>query len=111
MQVPLKPTQAWQAPFFPPPLSNTFIDTCRQYISVFRGLDLLPIDEGLSKVMQNDFVQMRKTDTSILADDFHVWLTVARFQAISFGEQSLTQERWKYTLEKEAERRHRLHHN
>jgi hypothetical protein len=99
----LKTTQAFTIPSVP-----TNVDKYRSYVSLFRTLDLQAIDESLSTVMQNDFVQSRKEDTKIQVDDFHLWLTLARFQALSFGEDKLTQERWKYTLLKEKERRQRL---
>ena len=98
----LKATQSFSQPSF------SSIDKYRAFISLFRTLDLQPIDESLSKVMQNDFVQARKDDTKIQVDDFHLWLTLARFQALSFGEDKLTEERWKYTLQQEKERRLRL---
>jgi len=104
-RVQLKPTTKFQTPVA---TDGTTLDKCRQFIALFRTLDLQPVADDLSKIIQNDFVKLRKEDATILTDDFHLWLTLARFQALSFGEEKLTEERWKYTLSKENERRSRL---
>jgi hypothetical protein len=50
----------------------------------------------------------RQKDREVNERTFHTWMNLARLQALSHGEASLTRERWAAMLEMEGRRRQRL---
>jgi len=98
-------------PFIPSQMTNEdFLDRCRFYIAFIRSFDF-ELSEELTKIVQEDFVRIRKQNASVTQEDFHLWLTLARLISLSFGENSLTQERWEYVTSLEKARTARLQSN
>jgi len=62
------------------------------------------MDDEVKEYIQLDFVHQRQQNPSVTTDDLHVWLTLSRFFALSFGESKLTKERWDYLKMREAQR-------
>uniref|UniRef100_A0A7S3QV56 Mini-chromosome maintenance complex-binding protein n=1 Tax=Dunaliella tertiolecta TaxID=3047 RepID=A0A7S3QV56_DUNTE len=65
------------------------------------------LSESMVKQLQEEFVAARKGNRMFSPENFHAQLTVARLAALSFGEQDLSMDRWKYVLnfEKQLESR------
>jgi hypothetical protein len=53
-------------------------------------------------------VASRAADSTRSQDDFHRWLTLVRLVSLSFGEASLTMQRWEHMRAMEATREERL---
>jgi outer membrane translocation and assembly module TamA len=49
-------------------------------------------------------VVQRQKDEAFAVDNLHLWLTLAKLFALSFGEQEVTEERWNYMHARETER-------
>ncbi|KFV62861.1 Mini-chromosome maintenance complex-binding protein, partial [Dryobates pubescens] len=80
----------------------------RIYLSLLKLLDY-SISEEVTKAVEEDFVEMRKSDPeSITADDLHRTLLVARFLSLSAGQTTLSRERWLRAKQLEALRKARL---
>lgn len=58
--------------------------------------------------MKNDFVEERKVEAKVTSDSFHLWLTLSRLMALSFGQETLTVDQWKVLLNMEKLRLGRL---
>ncbi|MEE6486655.1 hypothetical protein FKM82_014659 [Ascaphus truei] len=87
-----------------PSLLNKF----RIYLSLLRFLDY-SISEEVTKAVEDDFVDMRKSDPqSISADDLHRLLVVARLLSLSVGQTTLSRERWLRAKQLEMQRKNRL---
>ncbi|KAM8923929.1 mini-chromosome maintenance complex-binding protein isoform 2-T2 [Pelodytes ibericus] len=87
-----------------PSLLNKF----RVYLSLLRFIDY-SISEEVTKAVEDDFVDMRKTDPqSISADDLHLLLVVARLLSLSVGQTTLSRDRWLRAKQLEMERKKRL---
>eukprot|EP00891_Asterochloris_glomerata_P002440 jgi/Astpho2/2440/Aster-x1076 len=65
----------------------------RAFLGQVRQLDF-NIGSGIAKTLEQELVQARSEDKSLDAAVFHTWLTLARLQAISHGEMTLTTQRW-----------------
>ncbi|KAF5831262.1 hypothetical protein DUNSADRAFT_13370, partial [Dunaliella salina] len=65
------------------------------------------LSENMVKHLQEEYVKARRGNRSFSPEKFHAQLTVARLAALSFGEQDLSMDRWKYvlSLEKQLESR------
>jgi len=84
-------------------LLNEFVHEARAYITLARGLPYT-LTEDMQKIVQEDFVGMRKcSDSKVTADDLHQLLVMARLQTISLGAESLTPEIWQQTLRLDGE--------
>ncbi|NXD65828.1 MCMBP protein, partial [Eolophus roseicapillus] len=80
----------------------------RIYLSLLRLLDY-SISEEVTKAVEEDFVEMRKSDPeSVTGDDLHRTLLVARFLSLSVGQTTLSRERWLRAKQLEALRKARL---
>ncbi|XP_038614423.1 mini-chromosome maintenance complex-binding protein [Tachyglossus aculeatus] len=87
-----------------PSLLNKF----RIYLTLVRLLDYSISDE-ITKAVEDDFVEMRKSDPqSITAEDLHQLLIVARFLSLSAGQTTLSRERWLRAKQLESLRKTRL---
>ncbi|KAM4635894.1 mini-chromosome maintenance complex-binding protein [Discoglossus pictus] len=88
----------------PPSMLNKF----RIYLSLLQLLDYSISDE-VTKAVEDDFVDMRKSDPqSISADDLHRLLIVARLLSLSAGQTTLSRERWLRAKQLEIQRKNRL---
>ncbi|XP_048863655.1 mini-chromosome maintenance complex-binding protein [Brienomyrus brachyistius] len=84
----------------PPSLLNKF----RIYLTALRHQEY-SISEELTKMVEEDFVEMRKEDPqSISADDLHRTLVVARLLSLSVGQSTLSRDRWVRAKHLEARR-------
>ncbi|XP_073540700.1 mini-chromosome maintenance complex-binding protein [Phyllobates terribilis] len=87
-----------------PSLLNKF----RMYLSLLQVTDYTISEENI-KAVEDDFVDMRKSDAqSIGADDLHRLLVVARLLSLSSGQTSLSHETWLQAKELEIQRKSRL---
>lgn len=66
------------------------------------------LHEDMQKIIQEDFVNMRKADSLMTGDDLHHLLVLARFQSLSCGEKFLNRENWEIVKAMEVERKRRL---
>ncbi|NWR76053.1 MCMBP protein, partial [Centropus unirufus] len=89
-------------------LLPSVLNKFRIYLSLSRLLDY-SISEEVTKAVEEDFVEMRKSDPeSVTADDLHRTLLVARFLSLSAGQTTLSRERWLRAKQLEALRKARL---
>lgn len=80
----------------------------RIYLSLLRLRDY-SISEDVTKAVEEDFVDMRKTDPqSITAEDLHRMLVLARLLSLSVGQTTLTRERWIRAKQLDCMRKSRL---
>ncbi|XP_069755970.1 mini-chromosome maintenance complex-binding protein isoform X2 [Narcine bancroftii] len=80
----------------------------RIYLSLLRLMDYSISDE-VTKAVEEDFVEMRKSNPqSITAEDLHHLLVVARLVSLSAGHTTLSRERWQRAKQLEALRRSRI---
>jgi DNA replicative helicase MCM subunit Mcm2 (Cdc46/Mcm family) len=84
-----------------------FFEKARAYIAIFRTLEY-HLEEEMAKKVQYDFVEMRKKDPRIKQESFHLWLTLSRLLALSFGQETLKEEIWMRMLSMEDARLSRL---
>ena len=66
------------------------------------------LDSQGSSIVETYFVQARQTNNQIKPQDLHDWITHARLLALSYGETTLTQERWNQARAMEGERLQRI---
>ncbi|XP_044583274.1 mini-chromosome maintenance complex-binding protein [Cotesia glomerata] len=67
------------------------------------------LKDDITDIIQQDFVDLRRIDNKLInADSLHQLMVFARFMAISYGEDSLSVERWKQILTLEKSRLARL---
>ncbi|XP_066598815.1 mini-chromosome maintenance complex-binding protein-like isoform X2 [Prorops nasuta] len=79
----------------------------RQYLEVLKFTDF-QFTEDVTKVAQEDFVKMRRSNSQITGDDLHSLMVLARLLSLSYGHKSLQLEYWKKAIEMEDERKRRL---
>ncbi|XP_062927995.1 mini-chromosome maintenance complex-binding protein [Mobula hypostoma] len=80
----------------------------RIYLSLLRLMDYSISDE-VTKAVEEDFVEMRKSDPqSITAEDLHQLLVVARLVSLSAGQTTLSRERWQRAKQLEVLRKSRI---
>ena len=94
-------------PSFPLPLVG-FLDKCRAYLGTVRAMQSIDINEQVAVEMQRYFVQFRQENPTVESEIFHVWLTMARLSAISYGESEISLVRWQSVIELEKIRLSRL---
>ncbi|KAM4590859.1 mini-chromosome maintenance complex-binding protein [Odontesthes bonariensis] len=90
------------------PQASSQLNKYRIFLSVARLLDYSISDE-VTKLVEDDFVDMRKDDPqSISAEDLHRMLVVARLLSLSLGQTSLCRDNWLKTKHLEMLRRTRM---
>lgn len=91
-----------------PKLTDDFLTKCRTYIGLARSLPYALSDE-MQKVIQEDFVKMRKDDPkSLTVDDFHALLSLTRLLSLSHLQEGPSQELWARAIQLEKERKARV---
>uniref|UniRef100_A0A6B2L4Q9 Uncharacterized protein n=1 Tax=Arcella intermedia TaxID=1963864 RepID=A0A6B2L4Q9_9EUKA len=80
----------------------------RCYVSLLKEIQMEQINEDAQEVIQSQFVEQRQVDPSVSTEDLHVWLTLARYEAMSRGDREVKVQHWKEIMEKEKERRSRF---
>lgn len=65
----------------------------RQYLTLCTMLQY-SLDKDIEKKLQEDFVQMRRSDPQMNGDTFHHLLSLSRLLTLSHGEQKLSLEYW-----------------
>lgn len=88
-------------------LTPDILRRIRIYLTVAR-LSNYNLSEDMQKMVQDDFVDSRKNDNGISAEDLHNLLILARLVAVSCGENHLTADVWKCTKILENERKLRV---
>ncbi len=68
----------------------------RRYLLLVRKLQLDDLDDAIAEKVQTYFVSRRGLDRSFGEQEMHMRLNLARLAAISFGETSLSEQRWQY---------------
>lgn len=101
-------------------LSDDQLQLIRQYLSIVNSLnagylssgEAYSISANVAKAAESDFVEARNggahPDTSITADDFHRWLSLARLVTLSHGDTQLSQEHWNTARQLEKDRSDRV---
>ncbi|KAK4292798.1 hypothetical protein Pmani_034464 [Petrolisthes manimaculis] len=79
----------------------------RTYITTIR-LHEYSISQAMQKMVQDEFVESRKTDEGISADDLHRFLVLAKYVAVSCGELTLNADVWRSAKILEQTRKARL---
>ncbi|XP_070148718.1 mini-chromosome maintenance complex-binding protein [Polyergus mexicanus] len=87
--------------------NETRLANIRQYLEVFRHADFV-FNEEITKIIQDDFVEMRSVNKNISADNLHSLMVFARLMSLSYGQMALNIECWKKTVQLEMERMSRL---
>ena len=87
-------------------MGGEMLDKLRLYLSAVRqvGRTGFNITEAGRQHAEADFVQCRKANRRIMAEDLHRWLTVSRLLALSHGESELSEGRWEQMKHLEAAR-------
>lgn len=88
-------------------ISSVLLDKFRIYLACIQMLEF-NLTEEVSKALEDDFVEMRKTDPSIMtAEAFSILLTTARYMALSYGNNKLDASLWTRAKDLDVERRKR----
>nr|XP_057916668.1 mini-chromosome maintenance complex-binding protein [Doryrhamphus excisus] len=88
--------------------TSSQLNKFRLYLSVARLMDY-SISDGVTKSVEDDFVDMRKDDPqSITAEDLHRMLVVARLLSLSLGRTSLSRDIWLKAKHMEMQRSCRM---
>ncbi|XP_022288732.2 mini-chromosome maintenance complex-binding protein-like [Crassostrea virginica] len=89
-------------------LTPEFLSHVRRYLTICKLMEYT-IDDTMQKAIQDDFVEMRKTDhKSMTVEDFHTLLNLVRLLSLSALETSPTQGTWEKAKNMELERKRRL---
>lgn len=88
-------------------LPDELLSKWQMYLGAARAADHA-IDPSMQKVLEEDLVMARQEDRSLGPDVFHRWLTLARLLSVSFGESTLSLERWQMVRELERRLAERL---
>ncbi|KAH7443769.1 hypothetical protein KP509_02G050200 [Ceratopteris richardii] len=100
--LPLRPTRGFSSDF---PVENLW--RWRIYLAAARAGDHT-IDPTIQKVLEEELVSARQEDRSLGPEVFHRWLTLARLLSLSYGESTLSLERWNMVREMERRLTERL---
>ena len=90
-----------------PELAKSDFEDIRRYLYVVRTMDY-NLDIELQDRVQEDWVEMRKEDQQLTADDLTRLLTTARYLSLSRGDCHLWKETWEEVKVFERERMSRL---
>ncbi|KAG8212697.1 hypothetical protein J437_LFUL019597 [Ladona fulva] len=87
-------------------LKEPLLNRIRQFLTVVK-LANYSLGEDMQKVVQEDFVEMRKNNAEgkITADDLHTRLILGRLLSLSYGQQYLTKELWDHACKLENNRK------
>lgn len=89
-------------------LSPVFLRKCRSFVGVTRGMEYSLTDD-MQKVIQEDFVNLRKEDPkNMTVDDFHSLLSLTRLLSLSQLKSAPTMETWRKAKAMERERKLRI---
>ncbi|XP_062570904.1 mini-chromosome maintenance complex-binding protein-like [Saccostrea cucullata] len=89
-------------------LTPEFLGRLRSYLTICKLLEYT-IDDTMQKSIQDDFVEIRKTDPkSMSVDDFHTLLNLVRLLSLSAMETAPTQSTWEKAKTMESERKRRI---
>ncbi|XP_069689031.1 mini-chromosome maintenance complex-binding protein isoform X2 [Periplaneta americana] len=89
-------------------LQEPMLHKLRKYLTVMSHLQY-SLPQDLEKVIQDDFVRLRRgTGSTTSASDLHLLLVLARLVSLSRGEQSLSKESWELACSMEKQRKHRV---
>ena len=75
----------------------------REYLSMARHAPFV-IPKDVGSAVESSFVEARRLNPKVTAEDMHLWLCFARLYALSYGESALTMERWEQSFAMQAER-------
>eukprot|EP00898_Chlorokybus_atmophyticus_P007912 jgi/Chlat1/8121/Chrsp75S07572 len=89
------------------PLERTDMTDWRLYLQLVRHSEH-QLDNDITQHIEQDIVEARQKDSSIGVDTFHRWLVMGRLLAQSFGEATLTLERWRNVRSLEQARMERM---
>ncbi|XP_029047790.1 mini-chromosome maintenance complex-binding protein [Osmia bicornis bicornis] len=79
----------------------------RSYLAAVRKTKF-EFNEGVTKDIQNDFIQLRQTYKAVSSDHLHALMILARLLSLSYGSNTLNREYWKEAVRMEMERLSRL---
>lgn len=88
-------------------ISGNVLSRIRDYLTYVK-LAHYDFSADLQKVVENDFVEMRRTGHPITADDLHSLLVLARLLSLSMGQMTLNVETWEKAKFMEMTRKCRL---
>ncbi|GAA5996352.1 uncharacterized protein JCM10292_007553 [Rhodotorula paludigena] len=91
-------------------LDKAKLDAFRAFIAEMKNADF-SIPEGMSEVIQSDFVERRQAShggEGMSQDDLLFRMTAARLVALSYGETALSKEAWLRTAELDDRRKDRV---
>lgn len=72
---------------------NNRLDRFRRYLTRCELANIF-IDDDQMKIIQNDFVAMRQSDSKVSVDDLHLLLVFSRLLAISHAKDNVDRECW-----------------
>ncbi|XP_064382402.1 mini-chromosome maintenance complex-binding protein-like isoform X2 [Halichondria panicea] len=87
-------------------LTEDQLHQIRLYLALCRMLQYT-LSDDIKKNLEEDFVLMRRSDSSVTAEVFHHLLGVSRLVALSRGSAQLTMDHWTHTKHLEALRSNR----
>nr|CAD7594676.1 unnamed protein product [Timema genevievae] len=88
-------------------LHRALLDKIRVYLTVMMQADF-QVPPHMQKMVQENFVEMRKVDSKMTADDLHMLLVLARLVSLSKGERELSEGSWWQATQMEQKRKQRL---
>ncbi|XP_075160609.1 mini-chromosome maintenance complex-binding protein [Haematobia irritans] len=86
---------------------NSRLEQFRRYLTNAK-MSTFTLNPDDTEMIQNDFVEMRKIDAVVSADDLHSLLVLSRLLAIARGKEIMDKESWELAKEMESKRRQRL---
>ena len=83
--------------------SETFANAgATWYEDMNAGPDTVRMGSGIGEAIEAELVKARGDDKSLGQEAFHRWLTLARYQTLSYGDPEMTMARWKEVMEMES---------
>lgn len=83
------------------------LEAIRKYLTVQRKAEFVVNAED-TDMIQNDFVEMRRLNDKVTADDLHSLLVLSRLMGLARGKGVMSKEIWKETITLETERKERV---
>eukprot|EP01138_Halocafeteria_seosinensis_P010925 gb/GECG01011158.1/.p1 GENE.gb/GECG01011158.1/~~gb/GECG01011158.1/.p1 ORF type:complete len:794 (+),score=102.15 gb/GECG01011158.1/:1-2382(+) len=91
-----------------PEFSEQQLTALRKYFATVRNI-ATNMSQDVTKQVEQDMVEARQQSGETISQEYmHCWLSLAKLNAISHGEETLSLERWKQTTQLERERQARL---